>query len=267
VIVGSVFLNPLTWRRARRSRVAILALALGACGPDGEPPPAPPPRLSFAQPTYDFGQVVQGTPVEHQFALRNEGGTELTIMNLRSAHDCAATLVGRSEIAPHATSGVSARFDTDLVYGPQRRTITVYSNDPTQAAVMLTVTGEVRLDVAADPPQIYLGVVPPGIPLLREVAVRSADEGIRIGVPETDAPQLALQLADAPDGSAAAVVGIGTARDAAVGPFSAVVRLPTTSARHPVLRIAVTGVVALDAPTPRPQSAATATVVVDTEAR
>jgi len=253
--------DPLQWARAaqrRRSaaaagpRLLVLALTLGACTPENDAPLAP-PKLVFAQLTYDFGQVAQGTAVERQFALRNDGETELTILNLRSARDCTATLVGGGEIAPHAAGAVTAHFDTDLVYGPQRRTITVYSNDPTHPAVMLTLSGEVALDVAADPPQVYLGVVPPGVAVLREVALRTRADGVHIGLPEADASQLTLQLTDPTDDTAVAILGIGTARNAAPGPISTVVRVPTTSARHPVLRIAVTGIVALDAPTPLPR--------------
>jgi hypothetical protein len=73
---------------------------------------------------------------------------------------------------------------------------------------------------------------------------------VRLGAPEVDGPQLTVQLADATDGAAATLV-IGTTRDAPLGPFSAVVRVPTTSPRHPMLRIPVTGIIAADAPMPR----------------
>jgi hypothetical protein len=233
-----------------RFSVVLLAALLGGCDEVGLAPAAP-PRLAFAETTYDFGRVVQGTPVEHRFALTNQGGTDLTIMNLRTAYDCQATLIGGAEIAPQGAGAVQARFDSGAVYGPQRRTITVYSNDPSQRAVMLTVTGEVLLDVAADPPRVYLGVVPPGAPALRAVALRAGSDGVHIGPPQVEAPQLTVQLADAADGDAAALLMIGTARDAPSGPFSATVRVPTTSPSHPVLRIAVTGIIAADAPTPR----------------
>lgn len=232
-----------------------VALLLGACEPSSEEAPPAPPKLVFADTAYDFGRVAQGAPVEHRFAFVNDGGVDLTIMNLRAACDCEASLIGARDVAPHAGGAVLGRFDTDAVYGAQRRTITVYSNDPTQRAVLLTVTGEVLLDVAADPPQVYLGAVPPGTAPLREVAVRTGSDAVRIGVPQSDAPQLALQLADAADGSAA-VLAIGTARGAPPGQFSTVIRLPTTSARHPVLRIPVSGIIDADAPAPRSQGSA-----------
>ncbi len=241
---------------ARLARGALIsALLLSGCdqlGFDAAGAPAAPPKLVFAETTYDFGRVAQGTAVEHRFPFVNDGGAELTIMDLRAACDYEATLVGARDVAPRAAGAVQGRFDTDAVYGAQRRTITVYSNDPVRRAVLLTVTGEVVLDVVADPPQVYLGAVPPGTPLLRAVALRTGSDAVRIGLPQSDASQLALQLADAPDGAAAAVLAIGTASAAPLGPFAAVVRVPTTSPRHPVLRIAVSGIIDAGASPPRP---------------
>jgi hypothetical protein len=228
---------------------------LAACQPTAEAPSAP-PKLTFAQTVHDFGRVAQGTPVEYRFPFVNDGGADLTIINLRAACDCEATLEGGPEVAPRAAGAVRGRFDTDAVYGSQRRTITVYSNDPTQHAVMLTLSGEVVLDVAADPPQVYLGVVPPNVPLLREVALRSGSETLRIGTPHSEAAQLTLQLAAAaPHSGAAAILAIGTAPAAQSGPFSGVVQIPTTSPQHPVLRITVSGIIDPAAPTPRPPGA------------
>ena len=231
----------------------VLGLAVWAC--DGSAPPPPPPRLTFGETTYDFGHVAQGTPVEHRFAFINGGGSELSVVNLRAACDTTATLLGEHDLAPRADAAVQVRFDTDAVYGPQRRTVTVYSNDPTQRAVMLTLTGDVELDVAADAPSVYLGPVPPGAALVREVVLHAGSDGIHFGRPQFDAPQLAVQLSDATDGDAVATLAIGTAPNAPLGAFSAVVRVPTTSARHPMLRVAVTGVIAANAPMPTPRAA------------
>jgi hypothetical protein len=242
-------------RRPRCAAVCglVLGLVVWACNQSDEAPR--PPRLTFSETAYDFGRVAQGAPVEHRFAFTNDGGSELSVVNLRAACDCTATLLGGRDFPPHAGGAVQARFDTDAVYGPQRRTVTVYSNDPTQRSVMLTVTGEVELDVAAESPRVYLGTVPPGATLVREVALRTSSDAVRVGRPQSDAPQLTLQLTDAVDGDAAATLAIGTAPSAPPGPFSAVVRVPTTSVRHPMLRVTVTGIIAPDAPMPTPRGA------------
>lgn len=233
-------------------RWVALALLLGACESASDAPRLP-PKLAFAEISYDFGRVAQGTPVNHRFSFTNDGGTDLSIINLRAGCECEAMLEGGRDIAPHADGAVHGHFDTESVYGPQRWTITVYSNDPTQRAVTLTVTGEVALDVAADPAQVYLGVVPPGVASLREVAVRAASDTIRVGTPESDAPQLVLHFDDANDASnVAGVLTLGTAPNAQPGPFWTIVRLPTSSPTHPVVRVAVSGIIDPAAPTPRP---------------
>ena len=83
------------------------------------------------------------------------------------------------------------------------------------------------------------------------MALRTGNDAVRIGVPQADTPQLVLRLDPAPDGSAAAILAIGTAPNAPPGPFKADVRVPTTSARHPVVRVAVAGTIDAAAPTPR----------------
>lgn len=233
-------------------RWVALALLLGGCESATDAPRMP-PKLAFAETAFDFGRVAQGTPVNRRFAFMNEGGADLTIINLRAGCECEAMLEGGRDIAPRAGGAVHGHFDTEAVYGPQRWTITVYSNDPTQRAVTLTVTGEVTLDVAADPPQVYLGVVPPGVASLREVALRAANDSVTLGTPESDAPQLALHLDEANDGSnVAAVLTVGTAPNAQPGPFWTIVRLPTSSATHPLVRVAISGVIDPAAPPPRP---------------
>lgn len=241
-------------RWASRLLCAVALLAPAGCrelGLDGGEPPPEPPRLVFGERAHDVGPVPQGTVVEHRFPFRNQGGTELTIMNLRAACDCRATLVGPGDIAPEAAGAVQVRCDTDVVYGPLRRTVTVYSNDPAARAVMLTLTGEVALDVVADPAEVYLGVIPPDTRALREIMIRSGSDGMRIGPASTDAPQLVLDLAASPADIYSAVLTVGTAPAAPLGPFTALIRVPTTSRAHPTLQIKVAGIVATDAPTPR----------------
>jgi hypothetical protein len=202
----------------------------------------------FGEMTHNYGRVRQGVPVEHIFNFANQGGVPLTIMELRAACDSEATLIGPAEIAAGDGGGVRLRFDTTAAHGPQRRTVTVYSNDPAQRAIVLSMDGDVALDVAADPPQVYLGSVPPGATVLREVALLSGD-GARFAAAATDAPQLSAQVIEAANGPR---LLIGTTPGAPLGPFAATIRVPTTSAMRPVLRIDVAGTIAAPAVTSRP---------------
>ncbi|MDX2165927.1 MAG: DUF1573 domain-containing protein [Deltaproteobacteria bacterium] len=217
---------------------------LASCGRDSAPPAAP-PHLAFAATAHDFGRVPQGTAVEHEFPFVNDGGATLSITELRVACDAAAVLVGPGEVPPGGRGAVRARFDTAAAPGAQQRTVTVYSNDPTQRAVLLTLAGSVALDAAAEPAQVYLGTVPPGAELAQSVALRAGNDAVRFLGASSAAPQLAVRLADAADGRA---LLIGTVAGAAPGPFTAVVRVHTTSPTRPLLEVPVAGIIA--APTP-----------------
>ncbi len=216
------------------------AIALAGCGP--APEPVAPPRLVVAAPAFDFGQVPQGVPIEHVFDLSNEGGAPLTIIDLRTACDCAATLDGPHDLPAGARAALHLRCATDTTPGPQRRTVTLYSNDPEHRALVLVVTGTVALEAAADPPRVYLGAVPAGGEAVRVVALRAGNDGVRFVGADGGAPQLRARVQDVEDGRA---LVLDTAADAPPGPFQTVVRVHTTSARRPVIEVPIAGTIAM----------------------
>ena len=230
----------------RRPPLALLAaLALAGCG--RAPEPAAPPRLVVAEAAHDFGQVPQGAPVEHAFALRNDGGAPLTLIDLRAGCDCTVTLDGERDLPAGGRATLHLRCDTSNAPGPQRRTVTVTSNDPARRALVLELTGTVALVAAADPPRVYLGTVAPGSAAARTVALRAGNDGVRFVSVAGGAPQLRARLADV-DGARALVLDI--AADAPPGPFQTTVRVHTTSPARPVIEVPVAGIVAAPGATP-----------------
>lgn len=223
---------------ALRRHALVLLVVLAAC--ERAPEPAAPPRLVVAEPAHDFGQVPQGQPIEHVFELANGGGAPLTLIDLRTACDCTATLEGEHDLPAGAHASLRLRCDTGTTSGPQRRTVTVYSNDPEHRALLLVVTGNVALVAAADPPRVYLGTVAAGSDA-RTVALRAGNDGVRFIAVEGGAPQLRAQLVDVDTGRALA---IAIASDAPLGPFQTVLRVLTTTPSRPAIEIPVAGIVA-----------------------
>jgi hypothetical protein len=222
------------WRRV----VGLAVLAVVACG--RAPQPAAPPRLTVAEPTHDAGQVPQGVPIEHVFDVANGGGAPLTLIDLRTACDCTAAIEGPRDLPAGAHAAVRLRCDTSTTPGPQRRTVTLYSNDPEHRATLLIVTGTVALIAAADPPRVYLGPVAAGTAAVRVVALRAGGDGVRFLAVEGGAPQLRPHLEDV-DGARALL--IDTAADAPPGPFTTALRVLTTSPARPVIDIPVAGII------------------------
>lgn len=198
-----------------------------------------PPRASFAAPTHDFGRVEQGAVVRHAFRLRNEGDVDLNVVGTRAACDCAVDVKART-VAPGDSATIDVTFDTAAVHGPQERTVTVYTNDPQQRTLLLAMQGEVGLDVAVVPRQIYVGNLPRGAPIEPEVEIRSHDGGGRVTAVESAGGFLRAEPLE--DGRLALAIASG----APLGDFADDVLVYTTNHRRPLLRLHVRGTVAAD---------------------
>ena len=77
---------------------------------------------------YDFGTIPQGTPVTHNFTLKNTGKTPLVLSNVGVTCGCTTPEWPKEPIGPSETSSIKVRFDTKNKSGPQVKTITVYAN-------------------------------------------------------------------------------------------------------------------------------------------
>ena len=222
--------------------IALLLLLCGCAGggPGSGVAPPEPPRLAFDNTEYDFGRVAQGAVVAHDFALTNGGGLPLAIVDLRSGCDCKASTDAPAELPPGGTAAVRVECDTDAAHGPQRRTVTVYSNDPGRRSLVLALTGEVELDLAADPPRAWVGAVPRGGAVASGVALL-AGAGTRVEGMETDGPYFSVVPTDLGAGREGRSFDLRIAADAPLGPFAQEVRVRSSSERHPLLRVAVSG--------------------------
>ena len=235
-------------RRTKPGFVLVVAVSgwLIGCGGVGHDTVTRPPKLQFTQAVYDFGRVPQGTTVNHAFSFVNEGGIDLSIDKLRTGCDCQARLSGPGLIRPAGGGSVLAVFDTSTVFGPQRRTITVYTNDPEQRALVLTLEGEVMLGVAADPAQLYVGAVHRGERVDQEVAVLIGDNAVHIESITTHGPQFTVHPLDLTDGRTGNGFGVVVLEDAPIGPFSQTVTVRTNSSEHARLDVRVSGIVEPD---------------------
>jgi hypothetical protein len=202
------------------------------------PPPAvQAPKITFESTGYDFGAVDQATKVTHGFGFRNTGGLALKLDNVRASCGCAATASTAVAIPPGASGTVEVTCDTADTFGPQNKTVTVYSNDPVQPASTLTLSGRVGAEATADPPRVYVGHLGRGQTALNEVRILGEVAGGRV---ETSGKSVEATLGDTPKGRR---LRIAIKNDAPLGAFAEVATLPTGSPRHPLLAVPITGVV------------------------
>ena len=221
----------------------MLAAALGtlthACArPNMSLPAVQAPTITFESAAYDFGTVDQATQVTHRFTFRNTGGLELTPDNVRSSCGCTAAASATAAIAPGASGAIEVTCDTASVFGPQSRTVTIYSNDPAHPVHTLTLSGRVRADAAADPPRVYVGHLGRGQTAPNDV--RILGEVASTGRIEITGKSVAATLTATPNGRR---LHLSVTNDAPLGAFADTVTIPTGSPRHPLLAVPITGVV------------------------
>ncbi len=107
------------------------------------------PRLELNPTVFDFQEVWQGMPAEGEFVVRNTGTAPLTLQT-RSSCGCTVATKPQSPLAPGETTTFKISYNTARA-GAAHKTVTLTTNDPKQASVVINVTGKVKSLIAATP--------------------------------------------------------------------------------------------------------------------
>ncbi len=95
-------------------------------------------KISFAESSYNFGEVKEGTIVTKAFEFTNTGKVPLLINNAKSTCGCTVPKWPKEPILPGGTGSISVRFDTKNKFKQQRKPITVMANTyPSNTVVYL----------------------------------------------------------------------------------------------------------------------------------
>lgn len=115
------------------------------------------PRAVVPQKVHEFGAVSQGTKVEHDFVLRNEGDADLVIHNVVASCGCTASAPSSDKIAPGGEGTIKVSFDTSGFSGEKLKTVRVHTNDIDESSLVLTLRGTVEPDIIVEPRRVFFG--------------------------------------------------------------------------------------------------------------
>ncbi|MEG8946451.1 DUF1573 domain-containing protein [Rosettibacter firmus] len=101
------------------------------------------PKAVFKPMSYDFGNIVQDSVVEKIFVITNEGNDTLKIHDIKVSCGCTAAVIGKKELAPSISTEIKVTFDSKGRLGKQNKIISVYTNDPDNSVIRLTLKGNV----------------------------------------------------------------------------------------------------------------------------
>lgn len=84
--------------------------------------------IVFNTTEYNFGSVPEGTIVEKNFVLTNNGNIPLIINDVETSCGCTVPDYPLDEIAVNASDKIVVKFDTNTKLGEQEKIITVKTN-------------------------------------------------------------------------------------------------------------------------------------------
>ena len=119
---------------------------------------AHPPGIRFSATTNDFGRVIAGTLLQHDFIFTNTGGATLLVTNVKA--NCGCTIAGAwtREVKPGGTGKIPLAYQTPKLDWLSVKEATVFCNDPQQPAVRLELRATLWRPVSADPELVILTV-------------------------------------------------------------------------------------------------------------
>jgi len=109
------------------------------------------PVFKLASSTVDIGKIPGSTTKDVEFKFTNEGKNDLIIRYVRSTCGCTAVHQGQQGkgIKPGESSSIKATFNSGGYKGKQTKLIYVYTNDPKNSEVVLTLNADVEQQTVA----------------------------------------------------------------------------------------------------------------------
>ena len=104
------------------------------------------PVLTFKSTLWNFGELDEGTTVDHKFEFTNTGDAPLEITNTEATCGCTKPLFPFVPIQPGETSYISVRYNSTGKFGNQRPKVTVYANTR-EKKHLLYLEGSVKTEV------------------------------------------------------------------------------------------------------------------------
>lgn len=211
-------------------------------GPKAAPADLSGPKISFDELVYDFGVAGQRQEIRHSFTFRNMGTESLVVEKVDTDCGCTAALVSSSRIDPGEQAVLHTVFKTRRYEGSQEKKVYVFSNDPSEPEVELTIKGVVKTMIAILPEGMSFGNVNRGEHITRQVKVYQVEAmPLKISKVEADHRYLDVDLArfEEENSQGFEVKATLLSENLPVGPLAEVITLHTNVKGRPRVDVPV----------------------------
>jgi hypothetical protein len=101
------------------------------------------PRIGVDARTFSFGRVPNDRGVEHIFTVSNTGDAPLVIARVQTSCGCTAAMMESSVLKPGEAGRLRVSFNPRNMHQVVTRGVTIYSNDPVEPSVVLSISADV----------------------------------------------------------------------------------------------------------------------------
>ncbi|MFH1370132.1 MAG: DUF1573 domain-containing protein [Planctomycetota bacterium] len=138
-------------------------------------PNGPPPKISFEQPVHDFGLIGPGSTQTCEFNFKNEGVGTLIIKDVSKTCGCTVFTLEKKEYVPGEKGTLDVQYHADKGSGVRTRHLYVFSNDPDNPRIELTIKASITQKVAFEPDRLEYKLKGDNAGVA-ELTIRSVDE-------------------------------------------------------------------------------------------
>lgn len=96
------------------------------------------PKITAEKPEHNFGEILEGQIVSHNFEITNTGDAELKIDKVQASCGCTAAQPTKKILKPGEKTNIQVEFDSSNRMGIQQKYVYVFSNDPATPQLRLS---------------------------------------------------------------------------------------------------------------------------------
>lgn len=108
------------------------------------------PKIAVTPSNYDMGNIKAGEKVTKIYTIKNVGGDNLEIREVRVSCGCTAAKPKKNSLGPGESTDMEVTFNSEGREGKQNKTVYVETNDPSNATTQVTFTANVISDAPSN---------------------------------------------------------------------------------------------------------------------
>jgi len=129
------------------------------------------PAVAVDREEYDFGTMDIDAEGSHDFLITNTGKGVLKLVASETSCRCTLSKLDKDEVQPGDSATVAMAWTSNDSIGPYRQTAVIFTNDPSQPRVTLTISGRIITAARAVPDELIFSTLSAGQSADAEVSI------------------------------------------------------------------------------------------------